>query len=135
MTDTTLSKPLPQATSWSKPFWDGVRNRELLIQRCADCRRAIFFPKLFCPFCLSRNVSWERASGRGRIYSFTVVTNNAPSPFLDQLPLIVAIITLDEGVRLMSNIVQCDPEQLHCDQPVEVVFDPLGPGLPQFRPV
>lgn len=138
MSAVTDMRPLPQPTPWSLPFWEGTRQHELRIQRCSDCRKAIFFPKKFCPHCLSRNVAWERANGRGTIYSFTVVRNNPPSPFMRDVPFVIAIVTLDEGVRMMTNIVQCDPEKLRCDQPVEVVFDDdrsAEISIPMFRPL
>ena len=130
------SKPLPKWTAWSRPFWEGARRHEVLIQRCGACGRAVFFPKVFCPHCLGRALGWERASGRGTIYSFTVVRNNPPSPFLGDVPFVVAIIELEEGVRLLSNVVECDPDALRCGQAVEVVFDDATPevSLPKFRP-
>jgi uncharacterized OB-fold protein len=96
----------------------------------------VFFPKLFCPHCLSRALQWERASGRGTIYSFTIVRSNPPSPFLGDVPFVVAIVELEEGVRLMSNVVGCDPAALRCGQAVEVTFDDVTSevSLPKFRP-
>ena len=136
MATAAYSKPLPKWTTWSRPFWDGARRHELLIQRCGACRRAVFFPKVFCPHCLSRALGWERANGRGTIYSFTVVRNNPPSAFLGDVPFVIAIIELEEGVRLMSNVVQCDPDALRCGQAVEVVFEDVTSevSLPKFRP-
>lgn len=130
------AKPLPKWTSWSRPFWEAARRHELVIQRCGACHQAVFFPKAFCPHCLGRGLGWERASGGGTIYSFTVVRNNPPSAFLHDVPFVIAIIELEEGVRLMSNVVQCDPETLRCGQAVEVMFEDVTTevSLPKFRP-
>ena len=128
-------KPLPEPTPWSQPFWDGCKRHELLIQRCKDCQTPTFYPKLFCPHCLSPNLAWEKASGRGKIYSYTAVHSYAPSAFSEDTPYVVAVIDLQEGVRMMSNIVDCLPEAVKCDMNVEVVFDDVTEEmtLPKFR--
>lgn len=136
MTTAGYAKPLPRPTRWSREFWEGARRHQLLIQRCRDCHRAVFFPKLFCPHCLGRALAWEPARGQGTIYSFTVVRNNPPSAFVGDLPFVIAIVELDEGVRLLTNVVDCDPDALQCGQRVEVLFDDVTPevSLPKFRP-
>ncbi len=128
-------KPLPMPTSWSKPFWDGCKRNELLIQKCKDCQKHIFYPKLFCPHCLSPNLEWVKASGRGKIYSFTVVYSYQPTEFSENVPYIVAVIDLQEGVRMMSNIVGCTPETVKCDMEVKVVFENVTEEitLPKFK--
>ena len=130
-------KPLPQPTPWSKPFWDGCNRHELLIQKCKDCQKHIFYPKLFCSYCLSPNLEWIKASGRGTIYTYSVVHSYAPTEFLEDVPYIVAVINLQEGVRMMSNIVQCAPDKIRCDMEVEVLFDQVTPEvtLPKFKPI
>ena len=135
-TATTPAKPAPVVQPWAQPFWDAARQQRLLLQHCQDCDRAIHYPRVECPHCASRRLDWRAASGRGRIYSFTVVHSNAPSAFAADLPYVVAVIRLDEGVQMLSNIVQCDPHQLECEQPVEVVFEARNESftLPQFRP-
>ena len=129
-------KPLPRPTPWSKPFWDGCKNRRLLVQQCKDCGKNIFYPKLFCPFCLSKDLTWIEASGKGKIYSFTVVYSYQPTEFLEDVPYVIGVIKLDEGVRMMSNIVECKPEEVRCDMDVEVVFDDITDEftLPKFKP-
>jgi uncharacterized OB-fold protein len=89
-----------------------------------------------CPHCFSEQLSWVQASGRGSVYSYTVVYNNAPSAFARDVPYVVAVIQLAEGVRMLSNIVQCDLDGLRCDMPVEVTFERLDEAftLPKFRP-
>jgi len=136
MTTSSLKKPVPAVSPWSKPFWEATRAGRLSIQRCDDCSKAIFYPRYACPHCGSERVSWFDASGRGRIYSYTVVENNAPSVFQPDTPYVVAVVILEEGVRMLTNIVLCDVTQLRCEQPVEVVFERLDDEfvLPKFRP-
>ena len=129
-------KPLPNPTPFSKPFWDGAKRHELLIQKCQDCQKFVFYPKVICPFCLSDNLEWIKASGRGKIYSYMVVYSYQPQAFAEDVPYVVAIIDLDEGVRMMSNVVECDPEMVRCDMDVTVVFDDITAEitLPKFKP-
>lgn len=131
------AKPVPIVQPWAQPFWDAAREHRLVLQHCADCDRPIHYPRVACPHCGSARVGWRPASGRGTVYSYTVVVNNAPSAFLADMPYVVAVIELAEGVRMLSNIVGCDPEDLVCDMPVEVVFEELNDEftLPKFKPL
>lgn len=130
------AKPRPVVQPWAQPFWDAAREHKLVLQHCEDCDRPIHYPRIACPHCGSERLGWSTASGNGRIYSYTVVVSNAPSAFLADMPYVVAVIELDEGVRMLSNIVDCDPDQLCCDMPVEVTFERLDDEftLPKFRP-
>jgi hypothetical protein len=130
-------KPLPQMSPWSKPFWEGCKRHKLLVQKCKDCKKPIFYPKLFCPYCLSPNLEWTKATGRGKVYSYTVVHSYGPTEFSEDTPYVVAVIDLQEGVRMMSNVVGCPPEAVKCDMEVEVVFDDVTEEitLPKFKPV
>lgn len=130
------TKPLPTPTPWSKPFWEGCKRHELWIQRCKGCGTKIMYPKLFCPSCLSDSLEWIRASGRGKVYSYTTVYSYTPVEFVRDVPYTAAIIRLEEGVQMMSNIVDCPPEQIKCDMDVEVTFDDVTEQitLPKFRP-
>ena len=129
-------KPVPVVNPWAKPFWDAARENKLIIQKCSDCGTYIFYPRIACPNCFSDNVAWVEASGRGTVYSYTIVENNAPSAFIADLPYVVAVIKLEEGVQLLSNIVGCAPGDVSCDMPVEVVFEKLTEDftLPKFKP-
>ena len=131
------TKPLPKPTPWSRPFWVGCKERKLLVQKCEDCQKYIFYPKLFCPFCLSERLHWVESSGKGKVYSFTVVYSYQPTEFEDDVPYVIAVIELEEGVRMMSNIVECKPDHIECDMEVEVVFEPVTDDFtfPRFRPV
>jgi len=128
--------PLPVITTLSKVFWDGCKEEKLLYQHCKDCGEVIFFPKYLCPNCMSHNLEWLESEGKGKIDTFTVTYNFAPPAFMAEVPYCVAIIELDEGYRMMSNMVECDFDELECDMPVEVVFDPVTEEvtLPKFRP-
>jgi uncharacterized OB-fold protein len=130
-------KPVPEVNPWAKPFWEAAHDEKLMLQKCTDCNKHIFYPRIACPHCFSDNVEWVEASGKGTIFSYTVVENNAPSAFIADMPYVVAIIRLEEGVQMLSNIVDCDFNELRCDMPVEVTFEKLNDEftLPKFRPV
>ena len=97
----------------------------------------IFYPRIACPHCASDSLEWVEASGKGTVYSFTVVEANAPSAFVGDIPFVVAVIRLQEGVQMLSNVVGCDPHAVVCDMPVEVTYEKLNDEftLPKFKPV
>ena len=127
--------PLPVTDGDTMPFWEGTRRGELRIQRCRACGRHVFYPRAVCPFCMSDELDWVRASGRGVVYSFTVV-HRAPEEFQHQVPYVVALVDLEEGPRLMTRIVDVEPHAVHIGMPVEVTFRPVTEEivLPCFRP-
>jgi len=135
MSEYTL--PLPLITDLSKKFYDGCKEEKLLYQQCADCGEVIFFPKHLCTNCMGHNLEWKESKGKGKLHSFTVTYDMAPPEFMPHVPFVLAIIILDEGFRMLSNIVECEFNELKCDMQVEVVFDPVTPEitLPRFRPV
>jgi uncharacterized OB-fold protein len=128
-------RALPQPTPETQPYWDGTRAGELRLQRCDDCAHTYFPPRPFCPKCASRKVSWFKASGRGVLYSYVI--HHRPVPGFTP-PYSIAVVELDEGPRLMTNIIECaqTPDALQLDMRVEVVFTKLTDAitLPQFRP-
>jgi uncharacterized OB-fold protein len=128
---------LPSTTKVEAPFWNEAKKNNLVLQKCVDCNKFIFYPRLYCPHCLSPALTWEKASGKGKVYTYTVVVSNCHSSFISNLPFVIAIIELDEGVRMLSNVVGCGPEDVRCDMPVEVVFEELNDdfNLPKFKPV
>jgi len=131
-------KPVPIVNPWARPFWKAAQEGKLIFQRCKDCKKNIFYPRIACPFCFSDNLEWVEASGKGTVYTYTVVENNAPSAFINDMPFVIAIVKLEEeGVQMLTNIVGCDPQEVRCDMPVEVVFEKLDDEftLPKFRPV
>jgi uncharacterized protein len=131
------AKPVPVVNPWAKPFWDAAREEKLVYQKCRNCNTNIFYPRIACPQCFSDDIEWVEASGRGTVYSCTVVESNAPSAFINDIPYVVAVIKLEEGVQLLSNIIGCDPYEVTCDMPVQVVFEKLNDEftLPKFTPV
>lgn len=131
------TKPLPLITKLSKVFYEGCRENKLLYQQCRDCGEVIFFPKLTCSNCMGRNIEWKESKGKGKIYTFTVCHAGVPVQFTGDVPFALAIIVMNEGFRLLSNIVECDFEKLYCEMPVEVVFDQVTPEitLPRFKPI
>jgi uncharacterized OB-fold protein len=128
-------RPRPMPTPETRHYWDGARAGELRLQRCNACAKVYFPPRPFCPACASRAVSVFRASGRGRLYSYVI--NHRPAPGFTA-PYAIAVVELDEGPRLMSNITGCPqtPEALVLDMPLEVTFEKLDDEitLPLFRP-
>jgi uncharacterized protein len=134
---TGYNKPLPSPSADSLPFWEGCRNGKLLAQRCSGCGRLRFPPSAVCPNCLSLDCGWEEMSGRGKVFSFTVYRRLYHPGFAAEMPYVVALVALDEGPRLLSNVINIDPETVRCDMPVQVVFDAVTPEvtLPKFEPV
>lgn len=134
---TEYKKPLPLITDLSRVFYDGCKEHKLLYQQCRDCDEIVFFPKKICSGCMSRNLDWKESRGKGKIHSFTVTYDFAPPEFMDDVPYVLSIINMDEGFRIMSNIVECDFDELECDMPVEVLFEEVTPEitLPKFKPI
>jgi uncharacterized OB-fold protein len=128
-------RPLPRPTPETAHFWEGTRAGELRLQRCDDCQHVYFPPRPFCPACASRAVSVFAASGRGRLDSYVI--SHRPHPAFEP-PYAIALVALEEGPRMMSNIVECEqtPEALALDMPLEVTFAPQNDeiSLPLFRP-
>ena len=132
------TKFVPEATPETRPFWDGCRDGVLMLQHCEPCGAAYFPPSPYCPRCLSDDVEWKAVSGRGRLHTYVI--NHRPAPgFEADVPYAIAIVELDEGPRMMSNIVGVPntPEHLVLDMELEVTFEARGDGMqvPVFRPV
>lgn len=130
-------KPLPQPTPETQDFWDGTKAGELRLQRCNDCRNVYFPPRPFCPKCASRSVASFASSGRGKLHSYVI--NHRPAPgFEQEAPYAIAVVELDEGPRMMTNLVDVaqTPEALQLDMPLEVAFERVTDAvtLPKFRP-
>jgi len=117
------AKPLPVPSVESQPFWDGCKRHELLLPCCSQCDACRFPPGPTCPKCWSTDWEWKKASGRGKIYSFGVYHRVYHQGFESEVPYVLAVVELDEGPRLVTNVVNKSPEELGCDMPVEVVFD------------
>lgn len=128
-------KPLPIVDPDTQPYWDAARSHRLLLKTCAACAKAHFYPRELCPHCHSDRVDWLQAQGTGTIYSFTIARRPAGPAFKPAVPYVVAIVELDEGARMMTNIVQCAPEQVRIGQRVTLCWDDVTEeiSLPKFR--
>ena len=128
-------RPIPQASPETRHFWDGTKSGELRLQRCDECSQVYFPPRPFCPGCGSRSVSVFAASGKATLYSYVI--NHRRHPAFDG-PYAIAVVELEEGPRMMTNIVESPqtPEALQLDMPLEVTFEQLSDkiSLPLFRP-
>jgi len=116
-------KPLPAIDVESAPFWRAARERRLAIMHCRLCDRHFFYPRELCPHCHSSVVEWTNASGRGTIYTFTIARRPAGPAFKPDVPYVVALVELEEGPRLMTNIVTADVESVRIGQKVTAVFE------------
>ncbi len=127
---------LPTPDLESQPFWDAAKEGKLLIQRCLTCKEAIFYPRPFCPHCWSEEVEWITASGKATMYTWSVVYRNDLPPFGERVPYVAAVVDLEEGPRMMTNVVECEFDDLSVGMALEVVFNPISEEftLPQFRP-
>jgi len=134
---TEYKKPLPVVQPWSKAFWEGTKQHKLLIQECQDCRSKIFYPRQYCPDCWSSNLGWSEASGKGKVFTHTITLAGVEEKFADDLPYVLAMVDLEEGIRMMTRIVECDPEKVSIGMDVEVVYENITDEftLPLFRPV
>lgn len=131
----SFAKPLPVPTPATAPYWDAAREHQLIAPRCNACGKLFFHPQAQCPHCISDDIGWETMSGRGTVYSCTVVRQPGHPGFQGDVPYVFAIIELEEGIRMSSNVVGCAPEDVQPDQKVEVVFEEASPEitLPKFR--
>jgi uncharacterized protein len=126
-------RPLPVIDDDSRPYWDAAREHRLLIQRCDGCGRAVFYPRSVCPYCGSAALTWFAAAGTGTVHSYTVAHRPAGPAFADAVPLVVALIDLDEGARMLSNV-RADPGAMTVGARVRVWYDDVTPEvtLPKF---
>lgn len=117
----------PRRSLDTAEFWDGCAQGRLLVPRCNACAELIWYPRRFCPFCASTSVTYEEMSGRGTVYSFTV-SRRGRGPFRGRAPYVVAYVELDEGPRILTNIVGVGADAVQIGLPVRVVFEPADDG-------
>lgn len=129
-------RPLPRVDVWAWPYWESARRGRLVIQRCHACDEAVFYPRPACPQCGRDTLVWEEASGKATVYSHTTVESYAPSAFTDEVPFVIAIVQLDEGPRMMTNLIGAEPNAFHCGMAVQVDFMAISDEitLPVFVP-
>lgn len=137
MSDEALLRPLPLPDEDTRPFWEGCRRRELVMQRCVDCGAMRFTPRPLCPKCRSKGADWVPVSGRGTIASRVVVHAPVLPAFVDRVPYTVVLVALEEdpALRLVGNVLDAAPEEVEIGRSVEVDFEELTPEitLPQWR--
>jgi uncharacterized OB-fold protein len=131
-----LPVPTPPVVPETKPFWDGAKAGRLMLPRCPRCSFVIWYPRQFCPECGHTCVDWFEASGSGSIYSYTIV-RRGEGAYRETPFYVLALVDLREGPRVLTNIIDCDPAQLHVGQSVSAVFCDAGDcaALLRFRPL
>ena len=134
MSDTLA--PLPEPSIETQPFWDAVQQRKLVMPKCASCGAVTFPPTVACPQCSGKEFTWTEMSGRGTVYSFTVYHRLYHPAFKEKVPYVVAVIALDEGPRIISNVIGIPPDDVRCELPVQVTYDEVRDGylIPKFLP-
>ena len=127
--------PLPRPYQDTETYWAAARDHRFVIQHCKSCGKHQFYPRGVCSHCLSSDLEWHEASGKGTVYSFSV-NHRAPHPgFADEIPFVLAIVELEEGPRMMTNIVECNPDSVKIGMAVEVTFEDVTEEvtLPKFK--
>ena len=132
----SVAKPLPEVTEELRPFFAAARENRLVVQRCERCGVRRFPPREICNRCLGRDSAWVASSGRGTIVSYNVMHQIYHPAFAAEAPYAVALVELEDGGRMITNVVDCPLERLRIGMPVEVTFERRSDQvvLPQFRP-
>jgi len=128
-----LPLPTPETAFW----WDSCREQRLLVQLCDDCGAYQFYPRAICSSCSGTSLGWAEAAGTGTVTTFTICRVPVAEAYAEDVPYVVALVKLEEGPTMMSNIVGCDPESVVIGMRVEVVFEPRSAeiSVPPFRPL
>ena len=131
-----MDAPLPLPTHDDMEHWEGLKRKEFLIQECRDCGTLQHPPRPMCPGCQSLNRGWRKASGKGTVYSYSIIHQAAHPAWREKAPYNVVLVELDEDVRLVSNVVDCSNEDIRVGMPVEMIFEEVAEDitLPRFRP-
>ncbi len=132
-----VEKFLPKRSPDTAAYWDACQRHELLIQRCSKCDVLQFYPRNVCTSCGSRTLDWVTATGHGKVLSWTIVRRAVSAAYADDVPYVIALIKLQEGVVMMSKVVACEPEAVHTGMAVEVKFEDWSEqvSMPVFVPV
>jgi len=136
MPDVSLPRPVPVPTPAAEPFWAALAREELLMERCRACGSWVHYPRRRCSTCLADDLVWEAVEPAGTIYTFTVARRPTAPVFADEVPQVIAVVELANGVRMTTTIVTADLDALHVGMPVVGVFDHAAdrPTLLRFRP-
>ena len=131
------TKPLPTTEPETEEFWKATKRHELFLQRCNACGEVIHFPRVMCYRCLSEDLGWFKSTGLGSVYSFTIIHQVAHLGFESEVPYVYAIIDLDDGARMISNVVNIEPSTVEVGMRVKVTFDDVTPeiSIPKFEPM
>ncbi len=131
------AKAIPVTGPESVPYWEGAKKHQLVIQKCGKCGHHWFPPSTVCTGCGSRDINWVRSSGKGKVFSFVVFHRLYHKGWDGEVPYVVGIIELEEGARMLSNVIGIPVEDVKCDMPVEVFFEDATDTLtlPKFKPV
>jgi uncharacterized OB-fold protein len=137
MDQATKPKPVPRPAPESKPYWEAAKQHRLELPRCNACGKFWFPPSASCPHCLAADFAFEPVSGRGKVFSFVTFHRVYHPAFEQEVPYVVALVELEEGPRLLTNIVGVSPDKVSCEMPVKVIFDDVAEGVavPKFMPV
>ena len=137
LSDADLVKPEPEPTQWSAPFWEAAREHRLILRRCVSCGTYQHPPYPSCVECNAESFEWVNAAGTATLYAYTVNHFAVPFAFWDDMPYVTAVVELAEGVRMISNIVECADGVLHTGMDLEIVFDDVSDRftLPKWKPV
>ena len=134
----SYKKPIPVPQGESDYYWEKAKEEELWLRKCNECQEAYFYPRDISPCCFSKDTSWIQASGRAKLFTYGIVHRAPHAGFVDDVPFVTAIVQLEEGPKMATNIVMDDPtpEKLQIDMPLEVVFDSITDEitLPKFKP-
>ena len=133
----SAAKPLPRVNETTRPYWDGARAGRLLLQRCRACTSFVHYPRAWCPRCWKTDLEWVESQGKGRVVTFTIVHQAPFESYAGDVPYVLAVVRLDEGPQMMTNIVGIEPARVCVDLRVAVVFEERAGGfrVPQFRPI
>jgi uncharacterized OB-fold protein len=136
MTMAEADKIILQVTDELRPFFEGARKSRLVVQKCDACGKLRFLPAQVCAECMSRDLSWVAVSGRGAVYSYTIMHRAYHPAFAGKLPYALVVVEFEEGGKITSNVVGIDPHRLRCGMPVEVIFEKVTDEvvLPRFKP-
>lgn len=127
-------KPVPVANADSRPFWEACNRRELTYQACRGCGHVQFYPRAQCTACQSADLQWKVASGLGTVYTATVNHRAPTAAFKAEAPYVIALIDLDEGFRMMMNVINCEPASVGIGMRVKITFEARGENGEQLIP-
>lgn len=131
----TYHKALPITKGIAETFWTSLKDRKFMIQSCTDCTKQIFYPRVVCPHCGGSHVEYAEHEGTGEIYSFSVTHRTRLPGFKDEVPYVLALVDIDGGGRMMTNIIDCDPNEVQIGAKVKIAFTDVTEEitLPHFK--